>query len=200
MGETNKEDILRRIIKANALEVSIENVSKLSKDDYALSRKKTFGASDSSVLLGVNPYADITALLNEKAADIVTDDERAIGEKAVVKKGFELEDFVVEKAKDEFFNGREIIKPPHSYVFKEFPFLSVNFDGVILDEPLIKYFEVPDLADEEMKKMMEKEQLVPVEIKVVNTYAFKSWNISINNAERLEIDMRPRSTHIQKHV
>ena len=48
--------MLEKIISKGVLELAIEDVQSLSKDDYALVRKDYFGASDSSILCGVNLY------------------------------------------------------------------------------------------------------------------------------------------------
>ena len=68
----------------------IENVPDLDDDEYALIRRQGLGASDSSVLLGVNPYKQKHDLIVEKRSKVITDEERAIKKKEAVRKGFDL--------------------------------------------------------------------------------------------------------------
>ena len=44
------------IIKRGILEIKINNIDKLSEEEYAMVRKESFGGSDSSILCGVNLY------------------------------------------------------------------------------------------------------------------------------------------------
>ena len=51
-----QESITKAIIKQGQLKVAIPNIQSMSHEDYALARKNYFGASDSSILCGVNLY------------------------------------------------------------------------------------------------------------------------------------------------
>ena len=70
------------------LTVLVENVQALDDEEYALARRKGLGASDSSILLGVNPYKTKDQLIIEKRSKHITDEERAVKMKDAVRKGF----------------------------------------------------------------------------------------------------------------
>lgn len=134
------------------MDILIEDVSALGEDEYALARRKGLGASDSSVLLGVNPYKQKSDLIVEKRSKIITDEERAIKMKDAVRKGFDLEPIILQKYV-KLTDKPEPIKPTAMYQIKETPCLTINFDGV-------------SYADD---------YLIPVEAKFVTTYGDKYY-------------------------
>lgn len=135
------------------IEIDIKNLSSYPNEVFALVRRNGFGGSDSSVLLGVNPYKTIDELIKEKATDTLSEEEKAIGEKVAVRKGNDLEPLIIDKFHN-FFKVKTL-KPTDMYRFKEYPYLTMNFDGVA----------VPDNAP-----------MYPVEIKVVTAYGEKHYN------------------------
>lgn len=135
------------------LDILIENVSDLSDEEYALARRKGLGASDSSVLLGVNPYKKKSDLIIEKRSKIITDEERAIKMKEAVRKGFDLEPLILQKYV-KLTGNPEPIKPTAMYKIVNNPCLTINFDGV-------GYVD---------------DYLIPVEAKFVTTYGDKYYN------------------------
>lgn len=126
--------------------------AKNDKELFIKLRRNGFGASDSSVLLGVNPYEQVVDLLHKKMSTTVTEEELAIGEKENVRKGADLEPIILNKA-EEFF-AAEIYKPQAQYRLRACPQLTTNFDGVM---------QVADM-------------LLPVEAKYVSPFANKYWN------------------------
>lgn len=149
------------VIEAPLLDVLIKNVSELSDDEYALARRKGLGASDSSILLGVNPYKQKSDLIIEKRSKVITDEERAIKMKDAVRKGFDLEPLILQKYV-KLTGNPEPIKPTAMYQIKATPCLTINFDGVAPAEDF----------------------LIPVECKFVTTYGDKYYNR--NNAMKRE--------------
>lgn len=149
------------VLEAPLLDVLIENVSELSDDEYALARRKGLGASDSSILLGVNPYKQKSDLVVEKRSKVITAEERAIKMKDAVRKGFDLEPLILQKYV-KLTGNPEPIKPTAMYQIKQTPCLTINFDGVAQAE----------------------EYLIPVECKFVTTYGDKYYNR--NNAMKRE--------------
>lgn len=149
------------VIEVPLLDTLIENVSDLSEDEYALARRKGLGASDSSILLGVNPYKKQSDLIIEKRSKVITDEERAIKMKDAVRKGFDLEPLILQKYV-KLTGNPEPIKPTAMYQIKQTPCLTINFDGV-------------GQVDE---------SIVPVEAKFVTTYGDKYYNR--NNAFKRE--------------
>lgn len=110
------------------IKIILENIGALPNEMYALVRRNGFGASDSSVLLGVNPYKNINELIKEKATMTISEEEKEIGTKVAVRKGNDLEPLIITKYEKYF--GTKTIKPIDMYEFKEYPYLKINFDGV----------------------------------------------------------------------
>lgn len=124
------------------------------KDAFVHLRRQGLGASDSAIYLGVNPYTTREELIAQKCSKEVTEEERAVGEKEVVRKGADLEPLILQKF--EIWSGIDTYKPGAMYRLTKHPQLTVNFDGII---------ELASLH-------------IPVEIKYVSPYANKYWNRS----------------------
>ena len=139
------------------IEIDIANIDNYPNQEYALLRKNGLGTSDSSIVLGVNPYTSLSELIREKCRDYLTDDELAVGDKSAVRKGRELEPLIIHKHSQVM--GRKVIKPIHMYKHKDFPYIKFNFDGV-LDKI---YMEDGSY------------QYIPDEIKVVTMYGMKHY-------------------------
>ena len=140
------------IVECPNLTTLIEDVQALDDDAYALARRKGLGASDSSVLLGVNPYKTKDQLIVEKLSKYITDEERKIKLKDSVRKGFDLEPLIIQKF-SKLMDKDEPIKPKSMYQITDVPFLTINFDGIIY----------------------EQDHLIPVECKFVTTYGDKYY-------------------------
>ena len=139
------------------LEVVVDNASELAATDptaFAMIRRVGLGASDSSTLLGVNLYNTLPNLIEEKLSTTITDEELAIGKKANVRKGSDLEPLILDKFKA-WSNADEFVKPSEMFRLKEHPQLTVNFDGVWT---------------------MDADLDIPVEAKLVGPYAAKFWD------------------------
>ncbi len=106
-----------------------ENVTLLSGEEFALIRRDGFGGSDSSVLLGVNPFTSKRELFDQKARTNISEEEAAIGEQTAVMKGNDLEPLIIRKFAKTF--NLNVLKPTDMYIFKEYPYLTMNFDGII---------------------------------------------------------------------
>ena len=138
--------------------VEVPNASELAKensDAFAMIRRRGFGASDSSVLLGVNPFPDgtIEKLLNQKRSQFVTPEELAIGQNVNVRKGADLEPLILQKFMDKYkLMNHQISKPTEMFRIKGTA-LTVNYDAI---------FELPPYR-------------VPVECKYVSPYAGKYY-------------------------
>ena len=139
-------------LKNTNLEIAVADIDQYSNDEYIILRRQGFGASDSSVLLGVNPYKTLPELIKEKASNVITAEERAVGEKAAVRKGVDLEPLIIQKF--EHYFKQECFKPKDMYRIKGTDCLNVNFDGVT---------GTPT-------------QYIPAEIKVVTMYGEKHYN------------------------
>lgn len=156
-AEVNKqirnEEIREIDLQRVPLEIAVKNIDNVSKEEFTQLRRQGFGGSDSSVLVGVNPFNTISDLIQSKTRTELSEEEKAIGKLAAVRKGNDLEPLIISKA-TEILNTI-VFKPPHMYRFKEFPYLTMNFDGV---------------SD------LEGKQYVPVEIKVCTYKGEKHYN------------------------
>lgn len=107
---------------------NIDLVQQRDPNAFTLARRNGFGGSDSSVLLGVNPYARLDDLIKQKATKHLTEEEKALKDNVAIMKGNDLEPLIIQKCARVF--GMNIMKPSDMYQFKDFPYLKMNFDGV----------------------------------------------------------------------
>lgn len=178
----NYSELEEKIVEQGVLEIAIENVQSMDKEQYALVRKNYFGASDSSILCGVNLYKTMEQLLEEKNCKYLTEEEKAVGEKPIVKKGYDLEPIILDKAWHELDTLNKIgilIKPEHMYKFKNVDGLSVNYDGV--------WFEGNQIP-------------IPVEAKLVSKYGEKYYNKDIKISEAKSVPMHIEDDDLAKHI
>lgn len=137
--------------------IDIKNIDQYPNEEYALLRKNGLGTSDSSVVLGVNPYTSRSDLIAEKSRDYLTEEELAVGDKSAVRKGRDLEPMIIYKHSQ--IMDRHVIKPIDMYRHKDYPHIKFNFDGV-----LDKLYNDDGTY-----------QYIPDEIKVVTYYGMKHY-------------------------
>ena len=140
------------------IEIDVANIDQYPNEQYALLRKDGLGTSDSSIILGVNPYTQRNELIQEKCRNYLTEEELAVGDKGPVRKGRELEPLIIHKHSQ--ILDQRIIKPIHMYKHKDYPYIKFNFDGVI----------------DKVYKDDGTYQYIPDEIKVVTLYGQKHYN------------------------
>lgn len=140
------------------IEIDVPDIDQYPNEQYAILRKHGLGTSDSSIILGVNPYTTLAELVEEKSRNFLTEEEKAVGDKTAVRKGRDLEPLIISKHSQ--ILGKRIIKPSDMYRHKDYPWLKFNFDGVI-----DKY----DLGSGQY-------QYIPDEIKVVTMYGQKHYD------------------------
>ena len=139
------------------IEIDISNIDQYPNEEYALLRKNGLGTSDSSIVLGVNPYKTRSDLIAEKCRDYLTEEELEVGDKSAVRKGRDLEPMIIYKHSQ--IMDRHIIKPIDMYRHKDYPHIKFNFDGV-----LDKLYNDDGTY-----------QYIPDEIKVVTIYGMKHY-------------------------
>lgn len=111
------------------LRVAVKDISSLiGTEEFTIARRKGLGTSDSSVVLGVNPYKTRKELIKEKASDTLSEEEKAIGQKASVRMGNDLEPVIIAKF-SKFFN-LPCWKPTDMYEHTQYPYIKYNFDGI----------------------------------------------------------------------
>lgn len=165
-----EKDILNYL--ESRLEI-VTDVTKLKDEEYALVRKDSLGASDASVILGVNLYKNKDQLVTEKKSKFLTDEEKEVGKKPAVRKGKDLEPFVLAKFAET--TEKEVIKPPFMYKHKTFNYLTTNFDGITKDEVY-----------------------VPVEAKIVTKYGEKYYKKHMPLNKELKIEVR--TSDVVEHI
>lgn len=168
--------MIERICEQGALVVKIEHIDQVSEEEYAMLRKESFGGSDSSILCGVNLYKTLNQLIKEKNCKYITDEEKEVGNKAIVRKGKDLEPIILDKAAQEL--GIEINKPTAMFEFKEEPILTLNYDGVA----------------------EENQVLIPIEAKLVSKYGEKYYNKDKTLEENKEVDMKIEGDSLEAHI
>lgn len=139
------------------LEIDIANIDQYPNEEYALLRKNGLGTSDSSIVLGVNPYTTKSELIAQKCRNYLTEEELAVGDKSAVRKGRELEPLIIHKHSQ--IMDKRIIKPIDMYRHKDYPYIKFNFDGVI-----------DKIYNEDGTY-----QYIPDEIKVVTMFGMKHY-------------------------
>lgn len=145
----------KHLLKSNPdLVLYAENIDEMSQDEFAEIRHNSFGASDSSRILGVNPFpgGNIEALFDEKLNRITNDE---IGKKPTVRMGRDLEPLIMSKV--ELFTGKTLLKPTDMFL-NSVTGQSVNFDGISYDETINKY--------------------IPREIKTISVWGRKHYDFS----------------------
>ena len=146
--------------KFKLLEVVHPDILSLSNEEFMLVRKNGLGASDASVFLGLmTQWKKVNDLIEEKCRDYMTPEEAAVGELDSVRKGRDLEPTILKKAEEAM--NRSILKPKEMYRIKEYPYLTISFDGVT----------------------EENGQAIPVEAKYVTKYGEKYYNTNANEAD-----------------
>ena len=176
MEKVNVEPIEKRIVDIGILETAVANIQSLSHEEYALARKNYFGASDSSILCGVNLYKQMSALIEEKNTKELTKEEIEVSEKPIVRKGYDLEPLILDYAEKELSNP--VWKPKDMFAFKNVDGLSVNYDGVC------------DIDG----------RLIPVEAKLVSKFGEKYYNKTITTLEARDVDMSVEGDSLEQHI
>lgn len=161
----DKEQVKELDLTDLPIEIDIKNIDQKNNEEFALARRDGFGGSDSSILLGVNPFTTLRELILQKCRTELTKEEKEVGNLAAVRKGNDLEPLVIEKASK--ILGLNIIKPPHMYKFIDFPYLKMNFDGV---------GEVDSNMNIQLPPAADLGKYIPVEIKVATVKGEKHYN------------------------
>lgn len=181
MMDTNRWT--QEILNKGVLEIAVENIQALTHEEYALKRKDYLGASDSSILCGVNLYKTLDQLITEKNIKAITAEEKEVGEKPIVRKGFDLEPLILSKAEFELATTLDetiyLYKPQDMFKFKQVDGLSVNYDGVLVTND---------------------NTLIPVEAKLVSTYGEKYYNKLVTIEDAKKLDMSLEGTDLATHI
>lgn len=170
------DELYNKILERGVLEIAIPNIQSMSHEEYALARKNSFGGSDSSVLCGVNLYKTMDQLIKEKNIKALTKEEKEVGEKPIVKKGYDLEPIILNKAAAEL--PGILFKPDHMYKFKDVDGLTINYDGVLAKGDI----------------------LIPVEAKLVSKYGEKYYNKLITEEQAKLVDVKTIAGDLAMHI
>lgn len=146
------EQLIQDKLKQNNWSVYIKDIASVSDEEFAKARHNTFGASDSSKLLEVNPFPNgkLSDLMNEKINEIV---DETISKKPSVRMGKDIEPLILDKATEAL---QSYVYKPYNMYKDDNSALSVNFDGVVY------------LNDE----------LIPVEAKAISRFGRKYYDFN----------------------
>lgn len=158
------------------LDIKIDSINTLSEEAYALVRKESFGGSDSSILCGVNLYKNMEQLITEKNSKFLTEEEKEVSNKPIVKKGRDLEPLILNKAAE--LLDREVYKPTAMFKFKDEPILTLNYDGVVNIN----------------------NQLIPVEAKLVSKWGEKYYSKDKTIEDNMSVDMKVEGDSLEAHI
>ncbi len=169
-----RQEAFDEFLASKDVSILIENAVDLPEEAFAESRFNTFGASDSSKLLGVNPFenASIEDLMNEKVNEI---SDPTISKKPTVRMGKELEDFIINRFNDK--TSAEVFKPRHTYGKLQFG-LATNFDGVAL------------------LKIVGHNTYIPFEVKTLSYFGRKHYNLK----NSLDVDALEDGANFMEHL
>lgn len=162
----------RLALKSTDLVIDVSYIDQFENNEYAMIRKGGLGASDSSTILGVNPYTNRNDLIAEKCRTRLTQEELAIGQLTAVRKGRDLEPLIIDKFKRYF--KQDIIKPIDMYRHKEYDFLKINYDGVTTTERIPAEFYLKNGMPPTDSPLVIP--YIPAEIKVVTARGEKHYN------------------------
>ena len=135
------------VVNLNAAELAANNP-----EEFTKLRRTGFGASDSGIILGVSPYNDINQLVLQKNSPELTEDEIRVSGLPQVRMGADCEPIILKKF--EQWSGLHTEKPGAMYRLKDYPQLTINFDGLT------------------------QVDRVPVECKLISVYAKKYWDFN----------------------
>lgn len=152
-------------------EIAVPNILELSAEEFTNCRRNGIGASDTSVILGLQgKWKSINDLILEKLQTRISEAELEIGNKATVRKGRDLEELVLNKAAKQL--NEDLCKPKDMYRLLAQPWLTISFDGVTQD-------------------------LRPVEAKVVTPYGDKYYDFKRANVDLVE---QPNPSKIKRNI
>jgi putative phage-type endonuclease len=128
-----------------------------TEEEWLQLRTKGIGGSDAGAILGLNKYSSPLSVYKAKVDGIVKD----LSDNANVRRGKELEEFVLEKYVQPKMReyGYVTSKPDFMIINSDYPYLRANVDGIA----------------KSMTKPSHKTSLL-IEIKCVSTFAEDAWD------------------------
>ena len=139
------------------------NAANCTEKEFALLRRQGLGASDASIYLGLQTkWRDTEDLIRNKLSKELTEDELDMQKKLAPKMGHATEDLNLQLFSD--FMGLTATKDVKMYQLKEYPYLTINFDGICV----------------------ENDKQIPVEAKLVGVFADKYWNFADCTGNKIE--------------
>ena len=113
---------------AERCSIVVPDTSILSQEEFALARRVGLGASDISVVLGLqSQWKTAGDIILNKLESGYTEEEQMVSRKTNVRIGRELEPMVLDIASE---TVGPLIKPKPMYRPNEYPYLTINYDGV----------------------------------------------------------------------
>lgn len=131
------------------------NAAGCTDEEFTLLRRQGLGASDASVYLGLQTkWRTTDDLIRNKLSNELTEDELDMRKKLAPKLGHATEELNLQMFSEVM--NLTATKDVKMYKLKEYPYLTINFDGI---------------CEEDGKQ-------IPVEAKLVGVFADKYWNFT----------------------
>lgn len=145
-----------------------EDTSILTPEEFTMSRRNGLGASDASIYLGLQAkWRNTEDLIQNKLSTEYTEEEQAVSNKIAVRMGHVMEPFTLTL----FSEATQIpvIKPKQAFALKEIPYMTINYDGVGIDNNIV----------------------LPVEAKYVTFYGdrFYTWERGATYSDKEKTEM-----------
>ena len=102
-----------------------------SREEWLSARKNTFGGSDASAILGMNPYMTNLELWQIKTGQLVPED---ISDKPYVKFGTEAEKYMREMFKLDFPEYQVFYEENNMFLNDKYPFAHASLDAWLIDQ------------------------------------------------------------------
>lgn len=121
---------------AYAPEVLVDHIADLSKEEWVAQRQIGFGGSDASVIMGVNKFTSLNALISKKLG-ILKEEPADAGKQFVFDYGHVMEDALIK-----YFaavTGFKVYKDDAMYYHPNYPFMIADCDAFCEDQAGNKY-------------------------------------------------------------
>lgn len=155
MKNKNKIEAVTDLLSIK-LDIAVKDIDPSDQEAFVQARRMGIGASDIAACLSlVSQWKTAGDLIEEKLQTSISEKEKEVGQKATVRMGTDLEPLILCKASEKL--SVDLIKPTNMFRFRQYPWLTVNYDGIIC--------EGPELG-------------VPVEAKCVSLYGRKYFDFN----------------------
>lgn len=109
--------------------------------DWQKGRAKYLGGSDAAAVLGLNPYSSPLQVYKSKVTGVIKD----LSDKVSVRKGKDLEDWILQNKIAPRYPDHVLMKPTHMFQSIKYPFLVGNLDAIAKPKELGGKFKIIEI-------------------------------------------------------